>query len=323
VLLEIVNLKRFDAGDSSKLPMSLLRKLAGDFAQKIWDNLSDTTLWNQNALNAIKDVNERLEEWDALRVRFYEQYFKGLYMAPADSSLSAIVTNISSFNALSSLGMSFHYQDTTDTGVDTIYSGTEFLIMNQVTNLVQHDYTGTEIESVLGQEVQADGKFFVHGLGGVKTEIHFPDLKSKLNNVAVNHAEVVFQVNNTLFRNDYPQPSYVQLYQMDDEVGEVLISEYNAALGENPLFRRDTLYLDSDTLVVDTDVTPDYRFNITRYVQELVNGEHSDGLYLRAPKLVSRSTLGRTVFENLNGLGTIRLYVTYSPLPGYALPTDE
>ena len=196
----------------------------------------------------------------------FKNFFKGLYICAKPLSNNGSLVNFNLTSALS--GIQLYYKN------DTVASSFQFLIKSTETVRVsnyEHDYEAGDYcfvnqvfnkDSLLGKDM-----LYVQCMGGVKTKISFPHIKEfKDRNIVINKAELVI----TNIGEDlsiFPQPGNLNLYRTDTEGKPQIMPDAG------------TTYWGGSY----DEKKKEYRFRITKYIQELILKEDSDSfVYLVA-----------------------------------------
>lgn len=152
-------------------------------------------------------------------------------------------------------GLELYYKNTTGTTVDT--NKVVFGVANTTTSaVIRHNYAGTAVQAQLNNPEQSYSTVYTQPLAGLRTKISFANLDAirALGKIAINKAELVVYVEpgtETIFK---PLPR-LTLYRTDI-AGQRQIADQVSYLG--------TPY--------DTDKKR-YVFNVSSYIQNLVNGK--------------------------------------------------
>ena len=189
--------------------------------------------------------------------------FKGLYIK-ADPLFSG--GGIFYFNLLSSQsGLRLYYQNATadSQSFNFVFSSGSA----RMTHFV-HDYSTATFNQQLVDSTYADSLVYVQSMAGVKTKIRFPNLKNFMADgiIAVNKAELeITVIDNSDNRLAVPP--------------KLLVLGINAE--GNPVFLPDQLETSSYYGGSFDGTNRKYKFNIARYVQNVLTGTSEDyGLYL-------------------------------------------
>lgn len=152
-------------------------------------------------------------------------------------------------------GLELYYKNTTGTTIDT--NKVVFGVSNTATSAaIKHNYAGTAVQAQLDNPQQSYSTVYAQPLAGLRTKIAFTNLDAlrALGNIAINKAELVVYVEpgtETIF-NPLPR---LTLYRTDI-AGQRQVADQVSYLG--------TPY--------DTDKKR-YVFNVSSYIQNLVNGK--------------------------------------------------
>ena len=172
-------------------------------------------------------------------------------------------------------------------------------------NHFDHDYSGTPIlssDSILG-----DALVYLQAMSGVKTKILFPYLKDWVasQKIAVNKAELVLSVEGGT-DGIYKTPEKLFLLGIDS-IGETF--------GIADLFEGVSYFGGTYN-----SINKEYRFNIARHVQQILNGSKTNnGLYLIIPNSLEPSgsavSANRVVLKGgRNSIAKMKLNLTYTKL---------
>ena len=165
-------------------------------------------------------------------------------------------------------------------------------------NTYNHDYLGTDVGNAFANPLTNTGYTYVQAMAGVKTKYQFPFIKSSFDNTVttINNAVLVIQA---LPNTANPPNTKLALALVD-------------SLGGSQLFSSDNNELTNISDGLYNSVTGTYSFNVTRYINQIITGEHSDyGLYLRSSSAIIFPNRVQ-VFGTANPLGSVKLELTYS-----------
>lgn len=158
---------------------------------------------------------------------------------------------------------------------------------------------------------------FVKGLNGCKVFVDIPALKnlSKLGNLSINRAEVIFKVDQSFISNKdfYAPPVAMSLLALDSAGNEIFtIDQYIS--GNFPYLSYDGKY---------DATTGEYKFNISRYIQHIIGGkikyygmvlvatDPNTTLTARKDFFAARAVLGG--YQNTPLKPVLKLYYTVFP----------
>ena len=236
----------------------------------------------------------------------FKKYFKGLYISAEPLNNDGSLVNFTLASALS--GIHIYYKDNgktmkfslffTDKDLAPVrFSHYEHNYMDGNTNLVaQIDTTKTiEEREELGKKI-----LYLQSMGGIKTKIAFPNIKSlKDRRIVINKAELVItNVGENL--NLYPQPNRLGI-QGVNSTGK-LVTMPDAVTGDANYFGGSY-----------DEKKKEYRFRITRYFQSLIQKDNYQPYVYLVPEgaaaFASRLVLNGT---ELTSPTRLRLEVYYT-----------
>ncbi len=275
-----------------------------DFKPKVaLDSLRKDTLYQLGKVKLDISLAEKLLKADSLNMvnnEVFLNYFKGLYFQPERISEEGAIVSLELIptSAFQGSALVLYYHNDTDTLASNAYFVTDF---SARVNTYRHDYSSTAFYQQLNKEITVDSLIYVQSTGGLKSKIYIPGLENWRDslNIAINKAELVFQVDTTLsdYKN-YPLPSQLFLTFIDDNGQERLPSDYSFY----PVYYGGFLL---------SDFT--YRFNITQHMQGIIkNRINNNGFYLTT--VYKNNQMRRAVLKGANSDHGIRFVVTYSKL---------
>lgn len=165
----------------------------------------------------------------------------------------------------------------------------------------KHDYSVALNPSLLSQLAnpgQDSPDFvFVQGVAGLKTKIEFPHLEDLRNlgyTIAINKAELVFKADASLTHNDlFPINKQLYVVSIDSAGNQILIPD---------IFESASYFGGAANTT-----TNEYRINIARYFQQLMEGSKpNNGLYL---KEFDPNGQGRRVVLGSANSATLKMYI--------------
>lgn len=242
------NTKVFIDGDS--LVPHLRIKLDPTFGQQLLVDAS-TSMTNSDALLAA---------------------YKGLYIKATTTGQASGEGAILYFDLLSSLSRLtvYYHQKPSSFGEKYNVKNYSFEINSSCARVTQvsHDYSAaTAINTQLTDSTLGQNVVYLQDPAGLKTRILFPFINNFIESgkIAINKAELVFRIDQTVSATNYPNHSSLALGEIDS-TGKIN-------------YLKDDLYL-SSTFGGGVDANKEYKFNISLYIQELLNGKKQYGLYL-------------------------------------------
>lgn len=224
---------------------------------------------------------------DSLKLDEFYEYFNGLYISSDEvgtGSIGALI-GLNLFNSRTHLTIYKH--DTihgfgADGITDTITIENETSILQIASiggtalNQYSHDYTSadSEFKNQVLDENKELGKelIYIQSLAGTHTRIKFPFIKNLNalgNKIAVNKAELILTAAEDLMITSFDAPN---------EIGAQIRFDRDSVLFIPDITYGETFF---GGVLDTTDGVNEYKFRITRYLQEVLDGdlEGEDGLY--------------------------------------------
>ncbi len=234
----------------------------------------------------------------------FQNVFKGIYIVSSTmpSSRQGAILYMNLADVYSRLTLYYHNaSDTT-----SYYFGTRTECTRY--SYFEHDYSmTTDIQQQLNSasNIQSD-KVFVQPMAGVRTKITMPYINDFFKNqkVAINKAELILPVDpNSFSGNDsaYSPSAKLVATIADSAKGPLVMPDY---------FEGAT-YFGGDYDAVNKV----YKFNIARYVQQVLNGTiKNQGLYIITNARPTTANRVQLVGGNKTLSNRMRLKITYTPL---------
>jgi hypothetical protein len=223
-------------------------------------------------------------------------YFKGIHVR-ANDILTSGQGVILSFNLLAATSkLAFYYTNSSGTTQQVSY----FEINNQCPrfNRMDHDYTTSEFGTTF--PVPGDNRLYIQSMAGLKVRLKFPHIKNFGINgpVAINKAELAIPViDNDVFKNH----QNLLVFGVDSAGKEALIPDLLESINYYGGGYESTEKI--------------YKFNINRYVQQLISGKIATDYGLSLISSGGAVNAFRTVVPGLSTpTSSIRLRITYSKL---------
>jgi hypothetical protein len=199
----------------------------------------------------------------------FNTYFKGFAIVPGGTGNALIGINL----AASKLAIYYRYKN--KGLIDTTVTNFTFTSASASANYIQRNYTGSEFAGYQGSSTPSD-KVFIQGTPGSFARIKIPGLAG-LGNRVIHLAELqvqeIYDPSNAIFES--PTNLYLDAY--DSAKSYYIAIPYDVATPDptsasvvvsNPGFGfKGKAYTDMSGKVVTK-----WRFNISRYVQHIVNG---------------------------------------------------
>jgi len=227
-------------------------------------------------------------------------FFKGLYIDAAPIFIGKPSGSILQFNLISSLSnITLYYHNDIDT------ADYNFVIDEDAArfNVFDHNaYVESHLDlqnQLLGNTTSAEDILFLQAMAGTKIKIELPYIEN-LSKIAINKAELVVPIDQTTSDIDnYVPPQALSLVKIDED------GEYQ--------FLQDQLASSSTFGGQYDESKKEYRFLISRYIQDLILGkEENYGLYL----LISGNAINasRIVINGDNKDPGIRIAISYTKI---------
>lgn len=242
---------------------------------------------------------------DMINNEAFLNYFKGLYIRPEPVNQGGAIVSLdmiptSNFQG-SALVLYYHNQVPNPTKDDTLSRAYYITSFSARVNSFKHDYSQTAFYQNLNKEITVDSLIYIQSTGGLKSKIIIPGLESwrDSTNIAINKAEVIFQVDTTLSEyRKYPLPNQLLFTYVNNDGLERLPRDYSFYA---PYYGG---YLQSDFT---------YRFNITQHLQSIIKGTNNNNGFYLTP-YYKNNELRRAVIKGSSSAQGIRVVVTYSKL---------
>lgn len=194
------------------------------------------------------------------------QFFKGIHVTVDPSGLLPHEGGVFIFDLVAAASKAtLYYHDLNNT--PDLTRTLDLLINSNCVRytVVDHDRTQAldgSLASALADTIQPATTTYVQALGGLRTAIRFPNIANEAGtNRILAKAELITPVSGS-FYPFYPPPSQVFLFRRSDTGGDVFLPDQLAGIGAiDGRYRADERT---------------YRFNITRYVQGLINGTYAN-----------------------------------------------
>ena len=199
-------------------------------------------------------------------------YFQGLYITTNPSKVGDGLMNFNLGN--SSCNINLYYHSITSGVIDTAVYQFQINSYGVTVNHWDHYYGGTLVQNALSNPNPKGDKIgFVQAGGGTKLKVKLPTLKNLPQNIGVTKAELIMPILDTLLADpSYPPPPALVMYRIDDTLAvDALNSNNYSGIGSL------TTRLDNNNKSYLC-----YVFNITEYVQRVLNGYYSNnnGYYI-------------------------------------------
>jgi hypothetical protein len=274
-----------------------------DFKPKVTlDSVYQDTLYQLVGIKLDNSIGQKLLSADSLDMinnEAFLEYFKGLYLQTEPVSTGGAIVSLDLIPTSSFQGsaLALYYRNDTTKNLKT-YFITNF---SARVNSFKHNYTGTPFYANLNKETTIDSLIYIQSTGGLKSKLIIPGIETWKDStrVAINKAEVIFQVDTTAsdFRK-YPLPSQLLLTYVDNNGRETMPRDHSFY----PAYYGGFLM---------SDYT--YRFNITQHMQSIIDGQNNNNGFYLTP-LYKNNEMRRAVLKGAGSAQGIRFNVTYSKI---------
>jgi hypothetical protein len=242
----------------------------------------------------------------------FHNFFNGIYVAPVNAGQSSgqgAVFYFDPHGPYTKVVLYYRRHVNAPLAGDTLSYPFEINSSTAYYNRFQHDYTtASDPRSVLTRlsTLTNDTDYiYVQSAAGIRTKLTLPYLKNWVKNgpVAVNKAEVVFKVDGSSVTTNYDAHPKLFLVAADSVTG---VGKFN--------FPDDFYELTSAYGGDYNSATQEYHFNITRHIQQLLDGKKKDyGFYL-LPGGSAVNAQRTVMFGSSKVSNKLRFRLTYTKL---------
>ncbi len=250
----------------------------------------------------------------------FSKFIKGLYLR-VNPALSTGPGGTAFLNLADSSRLELYYKNTEGTTIDTMFR--TFPIQSSNSNPVAasfgHDYTGTNIVTQLNKPNAEYNFTYVQGLGGLRTKVRFPFVEKlkELGKITINKAELIVSVEGGT-ATFAPSPRLI-MYMTDIAKQRQFIPDFST----DPMLS----LTDAGFGGFYDQYQKRYKFVITTYIQNIINGklEQYDAYIAPIGNAYSRSegptASGTTASQVVIGSGKdgatykMKLNLFYSKIP--------
>lgn len=236
----------------------------------------------------------------------FHNYFKGIYVAPSNVTQAVgegAVFYFDPHGTYTKLTLYYRRHVSSPAAGDTINYSFEINGTTAYFNNFQHDYTSTAVDTRINNGINDTDYIYVQSAAGIRTRLTLPYLKNWTSKgpIAVNKAEVVFKVDGPTVTTNYNAHPKLFLVAIDSVPGkfDFPIDFYELASAYGGDYNA---------------TTQEYRFNIARHVQSILDGRKTDhGFYLLAAG--GAVNAGRTVLYGSSKISNkLKFRLTYTKL---------
>lgn len=236
------------------------------------------------------------------------EFFKGIYVTSLPASGDGAIMYFDLLNSLSKITLYYH-NNTTDS-LKYNFVCNELCARINHFNHSKYQYADPYLLSeVLGDTTNGDNILYIQSMAGLKIRIQYPYIRDLINNgrIAINKADLIVAADADHYGSlsTYaPPPQLVLLEELDGKI-RLLLDQYEGMTYYGGAYNSSK---------------KEYKFNIARHIQQVVdgpehNGKENLGLYLVVwladrPNKANRVVLNGTKRQN----GNLRLQITYTKL---------
>jgi hypothetical protein len=193
------------------------------------------------------------------------EYFKGLYVTTNPNKVGDGFVYL----ALNSSGVNLYYHHASYSPIDTQVYQFSMSTYGVTFNHFDHYYANTLVQGALSHPAPNGDKVgYIQAGGGVRLKMTLPYLKNLPSNIGITKAELIMPIVDTLLSDpSYPPPPSISMVRIDDTlvVDPLPSNTYSSGTG----------YL--STRIDETGRNYlCYVFNLTAYVQQVLNGYYSN-----------------------------------------------
>lgn len=250
--------------------------------------------------NALGDLFINASSSDLANSDAFVQFFNGLIVLPDNPSQQTEEGALLYFDLLDSYSkLTIYYRDTVNGEADTL--ALNFPISGESARITHSsmNYAGSQVEQHLNDTTLGETKFYVQALAGLKGAVVFPYLENLRDvPVVINKAELILPLEYYIGSSYFPVEKLL-LVTLNDEGNEITLPDFFEGESHAGGF-------------YDLQ-NAEYRFLITRYVQQVLSGTRENhGLRVLATE--ASVSGNRSV---LNGPGTVnrkkpKLVISYT-----------
>lgn len=228
----------------------------------------------------------------------FTDYFKGVYISAETQDEDAGDGAILDFNLTAGARIDLFYHNSTDT------SRTSFVVSESSPRFTRFNHAySQEVLDLINTPALAQEKLYVQTMAGLRARLDFPNLLTWKDNrnILIHSALLVVSADQTLIGKYAPNPLLNIITKAEDgtliQTADLLVGNQDYSGG------------------VYNATTKEYRFNIARHLQRLINGTITDrGLFLQATGTgVSSNRV--PLYGGSSVIKPLRLELLYQVLP--------
>ena len=230
------------------------------------------------------------------------KFFKGIYVTTTYASGEGAIISLNLLNAQSKVTM--YYKNDTDTLTYNFVISEGSARIGHF-NHARYQYADTYLRSeIYGDTLKGDSILFLQSMAGLKIRILYPYIKELVKNgrIAINKADLIVTVDdNDMSLSDYQPPPKLILLEEKDGLIRYLLDQLEGATYFGGTY---------------SSSKKEYKFNIARHIQQVVDGiKENLGLYLVDFTVNRPNEAARVVLKGpKRSIGNLRLQITYTKL---------
>lgn len=274
------------------------------------DSASADTFFQLISIPLDNSLGEKLVNADSLQMvnnDVFLEYFKGLYIETekdTDEGGAILQLDAAANSSFQGSAMVVYYNNDENMEADepdTLLNPYVITQFSARVNSIQHDYSETAFFDNLNADTGDDSLIYVQSTGGLKSKIYIDDLslwKDSVN-IAINKAELVFQIDTLASEVEkYPPPRQLLFTVLDEEGREFLPADYMFS----PVFYGGAMNPNDYT----------YKFNITQHIQQIIDDEDVKNLGFFLTTAQKNNEANRVIIKGSGSQTGIKLIITYS-----------
>jgi len=251
---------------------------------------TDTSVFNGISINLPLTLAQSimlLDDSVYLSNRYFIDYLKGIYVKSTDEQVDG---SISRFIINPDTKIALYYHSATDTSV--FY----FAAVGNTAklNFYKHNYSNSPFLANIDKDnVEQDTVTYIQS-GGLKTKILLPSIEkfAEGQNISVLRAQLIIKTANNNDQSIYPVNTQIYLAAINEDGSSSLLPDY---------------------LGIYDAVRKEYRFDIARYISQILQGDINHyGFYLMAYN--EKNIYARTIITTSSHSNPIKLVLTYNTL---------
>jgi len=229
------------------------------------------------------------------------KFFKGIYVTTNPVGSKGAIISFDLLNSLSQVTM--YYKNSTSDSLKY-----NFVINENCARINHFSHNFSQASSYLqsqisGDTTKGDSILYVQSMAGLKVKINYPYLKNLIANgkVAINKAELIIKLDkNDVTEGDFAPPALLTVIEEQDGKIRYLLDQYEGTSYFGGSFNSSSY---------------EYRFNIARHIQQILDGDKENlGLSLVVSTASRSNTANRVVLNGSKRSDALRLSITYTKL---------